>query len=279
MSIITFWNNTKEQTGKTISIAAICTYMAIEHNYRILIISTGINNKTLDNCFFPKPKVKKNMGIFGPNTNLAMEDGIEGLSKMMRSNKLSPDIITNYTKTVFKERLEVLQAYVGEKSLYQDLSKIYPEIINLANQYYDLVFVDLDLELDKNTIDTILANSNLVINTVSQRISSINNFMEQYKKNTGIKTAKNLILIGRYDKYSKYSVKNISRYIGEKNKILCIPYNTLFFEACEEASVPELFLKLRRSISEDDRNSIFILEVQRAAQNIIYRLQNLQVKL
>ena len=41
MSVVTFWNDGKEQTGKTLSIAAISTYMAIEHNYRILIISTG----------------------------------------------------------------------------------------------------------------------------------------------------------------------------------------------------------------------------------------------
>ena len=41
MSIITFWNDGKEQTGKTLSMAAIATYMAIEHNYKILVISTG----------------------------------------------------------------------------------------------------------------------------------------------------------------------------------------------------------------------------------------------
>ena len=41
MSVITFWNNGKEQTGKTLSITAITTHMSIEHNYKILVISTG----------------------------------------------------------------------------------------------------------------------------------------------------------------------------------------------------------------------------------------------
>ena len=40
MSVVTFWNNGKEQTGKTLAIVAITTYMAIEHNYKILVIST-----------------------------------------------------------------------------------------------------------------------------------------------------------------------------------------------------------------------------------------------
>ena len=38
MSVITFWNNKGEVTGKTLSIAAIATHMAIEHNNRILIV-------------------------------------------------------------------------------------------------------------------------------------------------------------------------------------------------------------------------------------------------
>ncbi len=45
MSIVTFWSNGREQTGKTLSLAAIATYMAIEHNYKILIIETELNKQ------------------------------------------------------------------------------------------------------------------------------------------------------------------------------------------------------------------------------------------
>ena len=40
MSVITFVNNLDEETGKTMSLVAIATNMAIEYNSRILIIST-----------------------------------------------------------------------------------------------------------------------------------------------------------------------------------------------------------------------------------------------
>ena len=66
--------------------------------------------------------------------------------------------------------------------------------------------------------------------------------------------------------------------MGEKNKISTIPYNTLFFEASEEAKVPDLFLKIR-SVDDDDRNKFFIEEVKRASENIIYRLQDLAMKM
>lgn len=81
MSVVTFWSNGKEQTGKTLSIAAISTYMAIEHNYRILVVSTGKDDKTLDRCFWQEKKVKKNLGLFGPNTHVAMEEGVSRANK------------------------------------------------------------------------------------------------------------------------------------------------------------------------------------------------------
>lgn len=278
MSIVTFWNSQKEQTGKTLSIAAIATYMAIEHNYRILIVSTGKDDKTLDNCFWEEKKVKKNLGLFGPNTRVAMEEGINGLIKIMKSNKLAPENVTNYTKIIFKDRLEVLQTYKGSQDEYKELSKMYPEIINLANSYYDLVLVDLDSEVDEETKRQIIGASNLVVVSLSQRLASINNFLEFRQNNPMFNTNKTLILIGRYDKYSKYTIKNISRYMNEKNKVSTVPYNTLFFEASEEAKVPDLFLRLRK-VSDDDRNGIFIQEIQRTAENIIYRLQDLQMKM
>ena len=274
MSVVTFWSNGREQTGKTLSIAAISTYIAIEHNYRILIISTGYKDETLKNCFWKEKKIRRNLGLFGPNTNISLEDGISGFVKVMNSNKISPESITNYTKIIFKDRLEILQSFKGTITDYETLKKIYPDIINLANKYYDLVLVDLDNEIEQEISDVILSNSNLVIANISQRLSSINRFLELRKTIPVLNSKKTLVLVGRHDKFSKYTVKNISRYMNEKNEVLTMPYNTLFFEACEEAKVPELFFNIK-SLEKDERNSIFVEEVKRASENIIYRLQDL----
>ncbi len=275
MSVITFWNNGKEQSGKTLSLAAICTHLAIEHNYRILVISTGYQDETLDNCFWKPQKAKKNLGLFGPNTNMAIESGISGLAKMIKSNKLSPDLITNYTKVIFKDRLEILSTFKGGRDEYNEIRKCYPDIINLANNYYDLVLVDLDKQVQDDIEDSILTSANLIVVSLSQRLTSIDAFVNKREEKPILKSKKNLLLIGRYDKYSKYNIKNISRYLGERNKVSTIPYNTLFFEACEEAKVPDLFLKLKKT-DEDDRNGFFLLEVRRTVDNIIYRLEDLR---
>lgn len=277
MSVVTFWNDGREQTGKTLSIAAISTYMAIEHNYRILIISTGYRDDTLNQCFWKEKKVKRNFGLFGPNTNEILEEGIVGLAKVVKSNKLSPENITNYTKIIFKDRLEVLQGFKGETSDYDELEKTYPDIINLANSYYDLVFIDLDNEMNPSIREMILANSDLIVANISQRLTSIDRFMETRENTPILNSKKTLLLIGKYDKFSKYSIKNITRYMGEKNKVSTIPYNTLFFEACEEAKLPDLIFNLRK-IDEEDINGFFLSEVKRTSENIMYRLQDLAIK-
>ena len=213
MSVITFWNNGKEQTGKTLAIAAITTQMSIEHNYKILIISTGHKDTTLDRCFWEEKRKKRNLGLFGPNTNTALEDGVVGIETIIKSGKLQPENITNYTKIIFKDRLEVLPSFKGEKLEYEEIKQNYPEIINLANKYYDLVFVDLDQELGETITEQILQNSNLVIANLSQRLLSINNFIKLREEIPMFNSKKTLVLINRYDKFSKYTIKNITRYM------------------------------------------------------------------
>ena len=280
MSIVTFYNSSREQTGKTMSIAAIATYMAIEHNYRILVISTTNTEDAFARCFWEdKKKKKRNLGIFGPNASVEIENGVEGLARIIRSNKITPDIITNYTKVVFKDRFEILLGCENPPSDGTVIETMYPSIIKAANQYYDLVFVDLDENVDEETRKTIIYDSDIVVINMSQRLRSIDKFRELKEQNQLLASKKALILIGRYDKFSKYNSKNISRYLGEKNQVLTIPYNTLFFEATEEAGVPDLFLRFRKNLDPEDRNAFFIEEIRRAAENITYRLQDLQMKI
>lgn len=273
MSIVTFWSNGREETGKTMSVVAIATYMAIEHNIKILLISTTNKNETIQNCFWERQKKKGTLGLFGvAASGIETETGMNGLIKMARSNKITPEIIKNYTKVVFKDTLEVL---ISENSV-EDLSNYYPDIITLANEYYDLVLVDLDSNIDENIERTILEKSNVVIANITQKLTSIDLFKNIKQSNPILASKKTMLMVGRFDKFSKYTAKNISRYLGQREQVLTMPYNTLYFEAAEEAGVPDLFLRLRR-VEKDDRNWGFIQEVQRAAETIQYKLQNLQM--
>ena len=139
-----------------------------------------------------------------------------------------------------------------------------------------MVFVDVEKGLEDDYVKQILKISDLVVINTEQKIGMINEINALI--HSELRNDNFIINIGRFDNYSKYSVKNMSRFLGMKRDISVIPYNTLYFEAASEESVADLFLKIR-NVSEGDRNRAFVTETKNAAEKIVYKLQELQMKM
>ena len=148
----------------------------------------------------------------------------------------------------------------------------------MADRYYDLIFVDLSSRMRAEEAQNIINVSDVIIVNITQRLKNINDFIELKETDEFYKRKNIMLLLGRYDSHSKYNVKNVTRYMKEKKTIFAVPYNTLYFEACSEGKVIDFFLKLK-NIDENDRNHIFVSEVNRANDGIIYKLQELQMKI
>lgn len=287
MSIVTFWNDDREQSGKTLTSVAVATRMAIERNYKILLISTSFLDPTIKNCFWGN-EVSRNLKLFGGKlNNIAVENGIEGLSKLIAANKLTPDVITDYTKVIFKGRLEVLNGFNGMKDAdemtniktYEKIAEGYVDLIRTANQYYDMVLVDLDKTIFAGIREKILEISNVNVMVFSQKKESLDRYIK-YKENASSGELNKLVpVIGKYMYQSKYNLKNIMKYIGERKEINVVPFNMLYFEAAEEAMVTDLFLRLKNVKDTSDENYIFMQDVLNLTDKIIKRLQELQMKM
>ena len=52
MAILSFWSGSKKESGQTLSIVAIATYMSVEHNYKTLVIDSTLDDDTLPRCFW-----------------------------------------------------------------------------------------------------------------------------------------------------------------------------------------------------------------------------------
>lgn len=272
MAIVTFWSNGKEETAKTLSIAAIATHMAVEHNYKILIVSTVFNDDTLETCYWEPKNEELLKEIAGDKKDVSA--GIDGLVKLTLSNKLTPEAVTNYTRLVFPgNRLEVLTGSKAETyEEYEKVRQTYGEVIQAANQFYDLVFVDLNKGLDNDYIKGILNMSDLVVVNITQRLKLLKEFEKIREQNMVFKKDNLMILIGRYDKFSKYNAKNIARTLGYKGEVSVVPYNTLFFEACNEGKVADFFLRFR-NLNPTDRNALFIEEIKKSVATIKEKLR------
>ncbi len=281
MAVVAFWSNEEKETGQSLSMVALTTYMAIEHNYRILEISTGFQDTTVEDSYWDLEKTEnlvKNL-TNKKKEEVVFESGIEGLVKIITSGKTSTAIISNYTKIVFKDRLDVLLAPKTKNyEEYKEIAQYYADILQVANRNYDLVFIDISKKMPQEQIDKILEMADVIVVNITQKLKMINRYTELREQNPFFKKNNILINIGRYDKFSKYNVKNISRYMREKKSVLAVPYNTLFFESCSEGKVADFFVRLRTADAED-RNGVFMQEIDRFAKALIYKLQELQMKL
>ena len=238
MSVVTFFSTDKVETSQTTSMSVIATYLSVEKNYKILLINTKRNDISLQECFWDRSKIVKSKNI--------LELGINGLIKAITSNKISPEIITNYTRTIFKGRLELLTSSSLTEEDYEKQKPFLRNIIKLASKCYDLVFVDLEGSLEDPHIQNILNESNLIVVSTSQRIKIIENFLNERKKYNVADNKKTIVLIGKYDRFSKYNIKNLQR-MSKMQDIYGLPYNTLFFEACNEGSLAEYTIKYKKA--------------------------------
>lgn len=276
MSIISFYSSVKGETSKTSSVAAITTFLAIQHNYKILVLDTKYNDYFYQDCFWQEDKTIKLINNENRKTNIA--SGISGLSKAILSQKTSPEIITNYTRIVFKDRLEILTDTNVMKEDYEIHKKLFKDIAKIANKYYDLVFIDIDSNLDEHIKNSLLEISDVIVTNLSQKMRQIDEFIRLKKENILFAKKAIIPLLGRYDQNSKYNIKNISRYMKEKEVICAIPYNTLFFEACNEGKVADYFIKFRK-INPKDRNAVFINSIKDVTERVIYTLKELQTRM
>lgn len=273
MAIVAFWSNEKEETSKTASIVATATITAIDNNIKSLLISTVNRDNSLETCFWSSNKIQNLVAqISGTRQSNALESGIDALVKLKNSNKLTPEIIPNYTKMVFKNRLEIVfGSTITSKELLEKNSKDYKDVISIANKHYDIVFIDLNKGMDEEMSKDILAMSDLVVINISQSLTTIDNYIKFATENLQFDMRKSILAVGRYDVKSKYNLKNIVRYIGAKQNIYAIPYNTLFFEAIGEGNVANFFLK-HRKLNEGNENFKFIEEVRKLSAGIIQRI-------
>ena len=215
MAIVAFWNESEKENGQTLSIIAIANQMAIEHNYRILVIDACFSDKTIENAFW---KTKENKTIKALNAGkIDVSSGAEGLVSAVASNKATPEIITNYTRVVYKNRLDIL---LGLKTKIEEEHEkslmLYKDLIYAANKYYDLIFVDVQKGYKRITSKALINQANLIVYTMPPNLANIDNYLALKEKDEIIGSRKILPLLAKSDESSSYNVKNTSRYIKER---------------------------------------------------------------
>lgn len=278
MAIIAFWSKSSKPTGQTMATVAMSTFMGIEHNYKVLLLTTIKNDNSLELCFGEQNK--GNSTLFKQITGgspVTLDSGIEGLTQMASSSRLTPEMITNYTKIVLKDRLEVVYGYKGKNvEMEKKIDEKFKVLLHNATGYYDMIFIDLEKGMDSELTKDILKIADVVVVNTEQKLNTISEIAELTKTNPELQK-KMILNICRFDRFSKYNVKNISRYTGIKKNVSVIPYNTQYFEASSEGTVADVFLKIRTT-DPLDTNGMFVQQIKEGVDQIIYKIQELQMR-
>ena len=276
MAVIAFWSGEDRECGQTFSMAAVATYMCVEHNYRTLLINGNFQNDTLERCYWNVNRIN----TFAAQVNKGKIDiasGAEGLVSAIASNKTSPEIVATYTKAIFKSRLDVLPGLKTTSPIeFEKSMMLYKQLLLSANKYYDFVFIDVPKGLKSETTSSILNVANVIVYVLSPNMALIEKYLINKQKLDIMKKGNLIPLLARENINSKYNVRNVARFIGEKRGIPSVPDSYLFSEAANEAGVANFFLKTKTSTSAVKVNDRFLKSVSDVDNRIIAKLKELQ---
>ena len=262
MPIVSFWS-TEDSAQLCSTATAVATSMMISTRtkYKTLVTQTHYSDMSLEYSFFNPDK----------RTKLDTSDtGIDALDRLLRSNKLTPENIPNYATPVMKGRLELLYGtFKNDTDSYSRILETMPIIIDYANQFYDIVLVDLNKGYESSEINAILQKSDLIVFNMSQSKHMLKKLFKDMSTLKILQEKTVIPVLGRYDRYSAYSERNIARSFNYKKKIYTIPYNTQFFDACNQGEAAKYFIDYSNADMGTDRNGFFISEVANLTDAIV----------
>jgi len=281
MAIISFWSGGEKPVGQTIAITSVATYMAVERNYRILLINANYNDNTLERCFWKINEQNQNALRKTINQGkLDIASGPEGLLSAVASNKATPEIVPSFTKVLLKNRLDVLTGLRTE--VYEDFEKslmLYKDLVNVANKYYDLVFVDLPKTLKRETTQSLLKNSSLIMYCLPQNIKYIDQFIREKETEEVIQKENVMPILTCSDDESRYNYKNVTKYINEKQDIMKVPYNAALKDCIGDTGVANFILRTKLSKASLGQNINIVNSISDICNRTIYKLQELQYRM
>lgn len=263
MAQVAFWSPNGSKTGSTSLLASVASVVALERDYTSLILSTNYMDNSLEKSFINVGKLKARSSIDFTDV------GLDALERLIKSNKISVENLVDYTTPILKGRLDLMFGIQkNSQETYNKILELLPGVIKCSSTVYDITFLDIVSGQPDDRVKTILEMSDVIVVNVDQSMNSLEDFFENVTKSNLLKSKKVILVIGRYDRYSKYNSKNLAKYFKYKDKIFTLPYNTQFFDMQNDHRTLEFFIKYL-NVTPSDRNGFFVNEVKSLAEEIL----------
>ena len=263
MPKIVFWSPITRTTGNTHAAIAVSALMGMEEDVSAILLHAHWQSRKIESSFTDYDQLNA-QNIFS-NSNI----GMTALSRLVDSNKLTPESIRNYAKPVLKQRLDIMYGTnVTTREQFKALSDTFPAIIRKANETYDFTFVDTPKGVENAYIREILEDADLIVCTINQDIVGLDSFFKEIEQIDLIKNKNKIIVIGDYENKSKCNVFNLKGRYKTKYPVFAVPHNYVFMDACNDGAVIDFFYKNIKADARD-YNGYFIAEVRKIVKKIL----------
>ena len=258
---VAFWSSVHGQAATTSNLVAAATVIGMEYMVRALLTHTHHTHSTLESAYLP---------FVGENQLLPFSDsGMDAVERLVRSGRLQPDNIKDYASLLLKDRLDLLAGTTKPTTAFLErLEEVLPAFLECATRYYDVTLLDVPSGFQHPLTDTVLQSSDLIVVCLSQNVAVLDRFFSDENRPSVFEERELLLLLGRYDKNSKYTATNIARKYGYKKPIYIVPTCSDFLDACNSHSVIDFFWK-NKQVPRQHENHFFMQEVRRTAKGIM----------
>ncbi len=258
--VISCWSPYHGQCGTTLNSALLSSYLAINSKYKILVTNTQYTKSNLETAFLKDNN--KNYDVFN-------DIGIDSVYRLAQSNKLTKDNISNYSKVLIKDKLDLL---VGSKKstdkLFNEILSEMDYILECMKESYNLIMFDVNSGLENTMTKTVLDASDVIIVNLTQNIKLLRDFFENYLE---LFKEKNLILVlGNYDDKLSLTKRYTKKLFNCERNIYSISYMSELKEAHNNSNILKLInhnnIKL---IDKDDKFYFLMNELDTICEDIL----------
>lgn len=222
------WSPIHGQGNTTSNTTALSLLYSIENQVKNLLTHTQLQYSSME---FLLNREQKDASF--------NSSGVKAIERLMKSRLLKAESIGDYTDTILKNRLDLL----GGSSEEVD-SKLLQTVIDVANNNYDLIWIDAHSGVRNQATRELLELANVVFIHLPHNKFILDEF---FNENGGIpeqiKKKPHVFIISQYSKEAALNIKKIKRLYGIDNAVFGIPYSQSFKEATNSQKTTEYILK------------------------------------
>jgi len=263
---IAVWSNCIQGAGATTVTTLLATLTAAHHNYKTLLSHTMTGDLSMENYILDEEEINRIKEVG--------ESGVDGLFRLLKNGKLDPEKIKDYSYSLLSHsNLD----FLSSQRVYQDEQGFrhnYLYLLYMARQFYDVVFVDLNVPMESELFSKVLADSDVLLVVGKQnayQLGELMNKVTHYKDMLRKSNTKILFTINAFDQESTMTVKKLVQPLNIKTPSK-ITYCVEVIDSCNRHDLVDFVLRHIHS-KKKDKVSRFIQDTNQIVEEMMELFQ------